>query len=172
MGKLIETERLFLRVFSPEDLEAAKTFWGDAEVMKESGGAASPEVLPVILDGYRKCHDERGLSVYAVVEKSSGTVIGAAGFNIAYSVQDIELIYHFSRASWGKGYATEAAKACLELAQTHGNVKKLHASADPENQNSTKILEKIGFIYQGMKWFDDTNQEEPYYEFDIVKDIV
>lgn len=167
MEKLIETERLLLHVFSLEDLDAAKTFWGDPEVMKESGGASPLEVLPKILSSYRKCHEEKGLSVYAVTEKSTGSVIGAAGFNIVDSIQEVELIYHFSSASWGKGYATEATKACLELAKRHGNVEKVHASADPDNRNSTKILEKIGFNYQGMKWFDDTNQEEPYYEFEI-----
>lgn len=171
MEKLIETERLLLRVFTSDDLEAAKTFWGDAEVMRESGGAASLDTLPQILNVYRDCHVEKGLSVYAVVEKSTGSVIGAAGFNIVDSVKEIELIYHFSKASWSKGYATEAARACMELAKRHGKVKKVHASAAPENRNSARILEKIGFKYQGMKWFDDTNQEEPYYEFFIEKDF-
>lgn len=69
MEALYETERLLIRVFSPEDLEAAKSFWGDPAVMEESGGAAPIESLPKILNSYRKCHEEKGLSVYAVVEK-------------------------------------------------------------------------------------------------------
>lgn len=165
MEVLNETERLLIRAFSAEDMEAASKFWGDHEVMKESGGATPIEVLPKILENYRKCYVENGLSVYAIVEKSSGLVIGAAGFNIRESVKVIELLYHFSKASWGKGYATEAARACLELAEKHGKVEKVYASADPQNRNSTKVLEKIGFDYKGMKWFDDTNQEEPYYEY-------
>ncbi|WP_246066931.1 GNAT family N-acetyltransferase [Cytobacillus solani] len=44
---------------------------------------------------------------------------------------------------------------------------KIYASADPKNTGSLKILEKIGFKYKGMKWFEDTNQEEAYYEIQV-----
>ena len=169
MEVLKETERLLIRPFSSEDIEAAKKFWGDPEVMARSGGAAPHEDLPKVLESYRKCQEEKGLSVYAVAEKTSERVIGAAGYNIRDSVELIELIYHFSKADWGKGYATEAAKACLELAEQHGRVETVYASADPRNRSSARILEKIGFEYKGMKWFDDTNQDEPYYEYGIQK---
>ncbi|MGO1059266.1 GNAT family N-acetyltransferase [Planococcus sp. FY231025] len=162
-----ETARLVLKVFTPEDAHAARDFWGDEEVMKASGGATPHSALPQVLDGYRKCQLEKGLSVYAVVEKSTGEVIGAAGFNITESDGRAELIYHFSRNSWGKGYATEAVSACIGLARQHPNTHLVHASADPANQGSLRILEKTGFRSIGMKWFDDTLQHEPYYELPV-----
>jgi ribosomal-protein-alanine N-acetyltransferase len=55
----------------------------------------------------------------------------------------------------------------LDLAKNSGKVQLVTASASPENEGSLKILEKIGFTYKGMKWFDDTEQEEPYYEYKI-----
>jgi len=160
----IETERLALRVFEEEDVEAAKRFWGDEEVMRYCLGAAAHEKLPLTLTAYRECHQAKGLSVYAVVEKETGMVIGAGGFNISGEVHEVELIYHFAKSSWGKGYATEAAKACLELAKNHGGVKRIHASVDPQNADSSRILEKIGFTYAGTEWFEDTQQEEAVYE--------
>ncbi len=159
-----ETNRLILRLFESGDVEDVMKFWGDAEVMEHCSGAIPEEFLPKVFESYNKCHDAKGLSVYAVVEKETGKVIGAAGFNIRDSVSTIELLYHFAKESWGKGYATEAAAACVHLAKENGQVKLIYASADPVNAGSLKILEKIGFNYQGLKWFEDTEQEEPYYE--------
>lgn len=165
-----ESVRLALKVFSVEDEEAAKNFWGNAEVMVYCGGPTPHEMLGKVLMSYQACHEKKGLSVYAVVEKETGEVIGAAGFNIASGLEKVELIYHLSKDSWGKGYATEAAVACIEIAKQTDGVETIFASADPHNVSSTKILEKAGFQFIEMKWFDDTNQEEPYFEFQILQD--
>lgn len=167
MKMIMETDRLRLRVFEAEDLHAAKGFWGNDDVMVYSGGAVEHALLPVVLDSYARCYEKHGLSIFAVVEKESGKVIGAAGFKLKDTPETVELIYHFIQESWGKGYATEAAIACINVAKNHGQVKKIFASADPHNEQSFKILEKLGFDYQGLKWFEDTEQEEPYYSMNI-----
>ncbi|MFU1796623.1 GNAT family N-acetyltransferase [Paenibacillus azoreducens] len=164
MEVVYETERLSLRAFQDEDVEAVKQFWGDEEVMRYCLGATAHEKLPLSLKAYRECHEAKGLSVYAVVEKETGTVIGAGGFNISGEIREVELIYHFAKSSWGKGYATETARACVELAKSHGGVERIDASVDPRNADSSKILEKIGFTYAGMEWFEDSQQEEAVYE--------
>lgn len=160
-----ESERIQLKVFTEEDIEAVKIFWGDANVMEHCGGATPSEILPKVLISYQRCHEKFGLSVYAVVEKQSGQVIGAAGYNVKDSIKNIELIYHFSKASWGKGYATEAAMACIQLAKQNTDVNIIYASADNQNKSSIHILKKIGFDFIEMRWFDDTNQEESYFEY-------
>ncbi|MCJ8011976.1 GNAT family N-acetyltransferase [Paenibacillus sp. KQZ6P-2] len=164
MKALVETKRILLRAFQDSDAEAAKRFWGDEEVMRYCLGATLHDKLPMTLKCYRDCHEAKGISVYAVVEKETGDVIGACGFNVTGELQEVELIYHFAKSSWGKGYATEAAKACLELARENGSVKRIHASVDPNNMDSHKILKKIGFVYAGTEWFEDTAQEESVYE--------
>jgi len=167
MENVYESERLQLKVFTKEDMDSAKIFWGDSEVMKFCGGAVSPELLANILDAYQKCHNEKGLSVYAIVVKNSGQVIGAAGYNVNDTVEKIELIYHLSKVSWGKGYATEAINACLELAKQNQGVNSIYASAESENKNSIKILTKVGFQFLEMKWFEDTSQVESYFELKV-----
>lgn len=167
MKVVSETDRLLLKIFEEADVDHAKSFWGNDEVMEHCLGAIPYDLLPKVVVSYARCHKEKGLSVYAVVEKETKKVIGAAGFNVRTSLETVELIYHFAKESWGKGYATEAAIACLNIAKANGNVKTIYASAHPQNANSLKILEKIGFRYQGMKWFDDTEQEEPYYEINV-----
>lgn len=167
MEIVYETERLYLCIFEQLHVEAAKQFWGDEVVMSLCDGPSAHESLPKVIDGYRKLHLDRGLSVYAIKDKETDEVIGAAGFNPTDTFEVIELIYHFRKKSWGSGFATEAAEACLKLANDKKIIKKITASADPLNLGSLKILEKIGFTYMGMKWFEDTKQEEPYYEYNL-----
>lgn len=94
MEIIYETARLILKVFEALDLEDTKNFWGNDEVMVHCLGPTAHEMLPKVIDSYRKCHMEKGISVYAVVEKESGKVIGAAGFNVIDSIKTAELIYH------------------------------------------------------------------------------
>ena len=167
MDIVYETERLLLKVFEPTDLEDVKSFWGNEEVMVHCLGAIPQELLPKVISSYTKCHEKMGISVYAVVDKKTMKVIGGAGFNVTTSPESVELLYHFAKESWGKGYATEAASACVQIAKANGKTKTIFASADPQNNTSLKVLEKIGFHYKGLKWTEDTKQNEPYYEMSL-----
>lgn len=169
MKVIVEANRLFLKVFEDADLDDAMCFWGNEEVMLYCSGSTPPYLLPKVIDSYARSHEEKGISVYAVVEKDSGKVIGAAGFNVTELPGKLELLCHFAKQSWGKGYGTEATLACLNIAEKNGNIETICASADPLNVKSLKVIEKIGFTYQGMKWFDDTKQKEPYYEIYLDK---
>lgn len=113
MNVIMDTERLILKVFEETDVEDAKSFWGDQEVMEYCLGATPHDLLGKVLEAYASCHETKGLSVYAVVEKESGRVIGAAGFNVPTTVESVELLFHFAKSAWGKGYASEAAAACV-----------------------------------------------------------
>ena len=99
-------------------------------------------------------------------------MIGAAGFNVENTIEEVELIYHFNKNSWGKGYATEAVGACMNIVKLHPKVKLVSASASKKNIGSLKILERVGFTYIGLKWFEDTQQEEPVYECRLIKETI
>ena len=162
--KIMETERLILRTLQMEDIDAVMTFWGDVEVMKYSGGAGTKERELKALKYYINMQKERNFSPYLTVLKESGEIIGVCGFNPPNNGYDTELMYHFAKKYWGKGYATEAAKACIVYAKGQLKINKIGASTDPENNASQKVLEKLGFTYAGMKWCEETNQDEPYFE--------
>lgn len=83
------------------------------------------------------------------------------------SLSNIELTYQYSEKSLGKGFATEAAHVYLENARNHVEVQVVTATASPDNQRSLKVLEKVGFTFVSMKWFEDTEQDEPCYECHI-----
>lgn len=160
---LFETERLGLRLLEPSDLEDIMTFWGDEEVMGFCGGPGTRERELRAVGYYVELQQRRGLSVYGVFEKEYKHMIGACGFNPGETEEEAELIYHFAKAYWGKGYATEAAKACISYARGVQSIERIAASTDPRNVVSGKVLEKLGFQYEGMKWHEDLQQEEPTY---------
>lgn len=164
MMVVLETERLILRNLEIEDIDSVMDFWGDVEVMKYCGGAGTRERELRALQYYINMEKERGFSPYLTILKESGEIIGVCGFNPPNNGYDSELMYHLAKKYWGKGYATEAALACIDYAKKSLKISKIGASIDPENNVSQKVLEKLGFNYVGMKWCEDTNQDEPYFE--------
>jgi ribosomal-protein-alanine N-acetyltransferase len=148
----IETERLILRRFDPSrDGEPMLAVYGDPEVMRFIPGGAyrSLEAVRSRLERYAQEHDTRGFSFWAVVERQSGEAIGDAGFGVYRETGDLELGYTLRRDRWGLGYATEAARACLEAAFAHLEVAQVVAVVDEENPRSFRVAERIGMAQVG-----------------------
>jgi RimJ/RimL family protein N-acetyltransferase len=143
----IETERLTIREFQPEaDAEAMLTVYGDPEVMRFIPGGAFKgiETMKARLKTYVRASERRGFSSWAVVKRESGQVIGDAGFGLFEPTGDVELGYTLGRAYWGRGYATEAANACLTAGLAHLGAHRIVALADEENLASQRVAESIG----------------------------
>lgn len=166
---IFESERLEYRLFNENDTDAMMQFWGDPEVMAFCGGAENitAERLIKTANFYQDLYKKSSFTVFAVILKESGALIGAAGFNPTENDTEVELIYHFAKAYWGHGYATESAQACMNFIKTVPAVKLVSSSFSPGHHSSKAILEKIGFVCKGLKWFEDSQQEEPLYEFEL-----
>lgn len=163
MSVKFESERLYFRLLKADDLDDVMEFWGNEEVMKYCLGAGTRENEAKCIQTYQSIQEEKGFSVYAVVLKEDSKVIGACGFNPTKQESEGELIYHYAKKYWGKGYATEAARACIEYAPKLG-IKRITASIDPRHIVSKKVLEKVGFKYTHTQWCELTKQNEPYFE--------
>jgi RimJ/RimL family protein N-acetyltransferase len=139
----IETERLTIRAFDPDgDAEAMLAVYGDdPEVMRFIPGLATVRAR---LETYRRASSRRGFSSWAVAERENGRVFGDVGFGIFEPTRDIELGYTLARAYWGRGYATEAAEACLALGLALLGAPRIIALADEENVASQRVAERIG----------------------------
>ncbi|MEK3856139.1 GNAT family N-acetyltransferase [Cytobacillus sp. FSL H8-0458] len=169
MAITFETGRLQLRTMQTDDLDAISEIWGSPEVMKHCCGASTRSRIQHSIDFYRRLQNEKGYSVYTVLLKENSALIGVCGFNPAENEHEVELLYHFNQHYWGKGYAAEAAAACVAALRNSGlNVRKMSAAVDPANPASGKVLEKIGMTAAGMKWFEDTQQEELCYEMEFM----
>lgn len=161
--KVMETDRLIFRTLEMSDLDEMMLIWGDQEVMKYCGNAGTLEQETKSLQYYIKMQKTIGFSPYVVMLKASGEVIGVCGFNPPDNGCDAELMYHFKKASWGNGYATEAAGACVNYAITMKNINVLGASIEQDNTSSEKVLVKLGFHKKEDLKIDLTGQKLLYY---------
>ncbi len=145
----IETERLRLRGFRPDDLDALCQVFGDPVVMKYiSGGKprtreATEEGLLRSIEGWHK----RGFGLWAAEEKATGTVVGYCGLMPLEDTPEIEVAYGLAKAAWGQGFAVEAARAALEYAFEQLKLERVVAVVNPLNVASQRVLEKLGMSY-------------------------
>jgi ribosomal-protein-alanine N-acetyltransferase len=143
----IVTERLLVRPFVPEaDAGPMLRVYGDPEVMRFiPGGALSDEAaVRSLLGRYAEAQQRQGFSSWAVVDRQTGQPIGDAGFGIFEPTGEVELGYTLARDRWRKGYATEAARACLEAGLEQLAVPRIIAVVDAANQASLRLPERIG----------------------------
>lgn len=143
----IETERLLVRPFRPgPDSSAMVDVYCDPDVMRfiPGGALAGEEAVRAELERYAGAQVEHGFSSWAVVERRTGRLVGDVGFGIFKPTGDVELGYSLARDCWGRGYATEAARACLAAASTHLDARRIVAVVDVENEASLRVLERIG----------------------------
>ncbi len=164
---IIESERLLLRELEASDTEALAHIWGDNEVMKYCGGGElDTNIIHEVIEANQKKYRAYGYAVFAIVVKPDGVLVGAAGCKPEEAdPRRGELIYHFNKAVWGKGYASEAVAAYLKWAAETGCIDYISASAMSENAASLRILEKNGFKQNGFVQFEDTGfVPEPFYE--------
>ena len=97
------------------------------------------------LASHVKSWQVRGFGVWAVLEEASNQLMGHAGFVTPEASDRIELIYALGRDWWGRGFATEAAAACLRDGFEVLNFMEIAALAFPENEPSIRVMLKLGF---------------------------
>ncbi|MEN5285512.1 MULTISPECIES: GNAT family N-acetyltransferase [Stenotrophomonas] len=140
----IETERLILRPPQRQDYAPYLAFCADEEVMRTLGGVQAPSVAWRGFCSLAGAWQLFGFSMFSVIEKSSGEWIGRMG---PWQPQDwpgTEVGWSIRRASWGKGYAPEAAIAAIDWAfDTLGWDEVIHTIAE-DNENSKVVARKLG----------------------------
>jgi RimJ/RimL family protein N-acetyltransferase len=160
---VLETERLVLRRFTEEDAEALLWLDSDPEVLRYVGRKPLPDV-----ESYREHIRCRFLPYYdrpgghgpwAIVERAGGAFIGGCSLKpaldaphaaaMAYGPGEVELGYGLRRSSWGRGYATELARALVRMAFTSLDAARVVASASAANTASIRVLEKAGLLREG-----------------------
>jgi ribosomal-protein-alanine N-acetyltransferase len=147
----LETKRLIIRPFLPEDEEVAAGFFMDPEFMVWSpDGALTPDAARKRLRSFIALHETHGFSKLAVVEKESARVIGYCGFGLETieGEPSPELGYRLTSAARGSGYATEAARAVVADAFARLRMPRVLALVMEENAPSRRVLEKLGLTFR------------------------
>lgn len=91
----------------------------------------------------------RGFGFWGVFERDSNRLVGRVGFHQPEGWPGFELGWTMGRAAWGKGYAPEAARACLDYAFNVMDRDHVISLIDPKNAASIRVAEKIGEAVEG-----------------------
>jgi RimJ/RimL family protein N-acetyltransferase len=155
MNIQIETDRLLIRALTENDLDGMFALDSDPEVHTYLGNKPITEKAQALdyIKDVNKQYAERNIGRWAVIEKESGKFIGWCGlrlytdytFNNLTNFHDIG--YRLRPKFWGKGYATEASKACLDYAWNVLKLEKVYGITEKGNESSHNVLLKIGLEY-------------------------
>jgi len=145
-GLILQTPRLLLREFNPQDAAALEPVLGDPVAMEwypeplDRRGVES--WIRRNLDRYQR----NGHGLWAMLLKDSGELIGDCGCTIqdVEGKNEMEVGYHVRRDLWRRGYATEAARACMDYAFSTLGAKRVISMIRPENVPSRRVAEKNG----------------------------
>ena len=143
---VIETSRLALRKFSPDDGEALAKVLSDPETMRFYPAPFDHAAVAAWIDRNRHRYEKDGFGLWAMILKSSGELIGDCGLirQFVDETNVVEIGYHVRRDLWGKGLATEAARACRDYGFANLAEDRLISLIRPENLPSRRVAEKNG----------------------------
>ncbi len=152
MHERLETDRLILRMFGNDDLDAYHAICSDAEVMEFIGQGKTMTRLDTwrhmaMMLGHWQL---RGYGSWAVEEKRSGKLVGRVGFIHPDGWPGLEIGWALGRAAWGLGYASEAARAALERGFGGFGFSRVISLIHRENTRSIRVAERLGGIQDGM----------------------
>lgn len=160
---MIETARLIIRTVTMADIDDV------ASSMKLDDGpipvSEAEQEIAWMLSNHAKIAPGRLTHLcLAIILKDTNEFIGWCGLDHRdQTMADPALFYLLKANYWGKGLATEAARALLNYAFDGLNLESIHAGAAPENLASKRVMEKLGMKYGGL-------DEEGYYAFTITKE--
>src|SRR5919198_5881762 len=150
MQVVLETDRLVLRRLTEADVDNLYDLDSDPAVMRFlNGGTPTPRdvIQREILPRYLRYYDRfEGYGFWAAIEKASGAFLGWFALHPMESSDpdNVALGYRLRKSAWGKGYATEGARALIRKGFTELGVRRVVASAYQDNLASRRVMEKAG----------------------------
>jgi RimJ/RimL family protein N-acetyltransferase len=150
---MLETDRLFIRPYTLNDLEELIEMRTDPEVYRYLGGPErqNREEITKRLDFYIKCYEKLGFGMSAMIWKENGENIGGCGLQPLEDTGEIEVGYSLKKNYWRQGIGLECAGAWLRYGFVTAGLERIVAVADKDNTGSWRIMEKCGMTFEGVK---------------------
>jgi [ribosomal protein S5]-alanine N-acetyltransferase len=145
---ILETPRLLLREFTLADVDGLEKVLGDPIAMEFYPAPFRTDEVRAWIERNMAGYQKEGFGLWAMMLKASGELIGDCGCwaQVVEGNKQIEVAYHVRRDHWGNGYATEAARSCMEYAFARLNVPRVISMIRPENYRSRRVAEKNGLV--------------------------
>lgn len=145
---IFATDRLIFRTWRPEDRASFARMNADPAVMEYLPKVLSPEESDAFVDRIEKGLRERNYGLWAVELKDDCRFMGFIGFNYTDFPSDftpcIEIGWRLAKEFWGKGYATEGARSCLDFGFSTLGFTEVYSFTSKSNARSESVMMKIG----------------------------
>ena len=163
--QILETPRLILREFEPDDVDALALTLSDAETMRFYPAPFDRAGIEDWISRNLVRYQKNGHGLWAMILKSSAELFGDCGLTIqgVDGINEIEIGYHVRRDLWGKGLATEAARTCRDFGFAQPAVERIISLIRPENLQSRRVAEKNGM----RVWKETMRQNLPHLVYAI-----
>ncbi|MFD1931749.1 GNAT family N-acetyltransferase [Nonomuraea mangrovi] len=145
MDHILTTERLALHPVTPRDHAGLLAHWtaGDVRRFLFDGAILSPEEITEAIEDSTRSFAAAGHGLWLIREKGGDDLIGTAGLRPLEDL-GLEVFYSLAPAAWGRGYATEAARAVVEHALGPLGLPEVLAEVDEGNVASVAVVERLG----------------------------
>jgi len=160
----LRTSRLGFGTWSGGDLALATSLWGDARVTRLIGGPFSQRRIEERLALEISTQARHGFQYWPLFRLADGAHVGCAGLRPVDGREGVlELGFHLRPEHWGRGYATEAARAVIAYAFTTAAAAALVAGHHPQNHASRRVLLRLGFRHTHDAHYAPTGLDHPTY---------
>ncbi|MFF5211164.1 GNAT family N-acetyltransferase [Streptosporangium sp. NPDC000396] len=145
MNPILTTERLVLRPVTVQDHAALLAHWTAPDVRRFlfDGAILSPAEITEVIDDSVRDFASAGYGLWLIRETDGTDLVGTAGLRPLEDL-GLEVLYSLAPGAWGKGYATEAARAVVEHALGPLGVPEVLAEVDEGNAASVAVVERLG----------------------------
>ena len=157
---ILQTSRLLLREFTPEDADALALVLSDPETMRYYPAPYDRAGVEQWIERNRQRYQNDGVGLWAMEltktpDSEVPKIIGDCGIILQQVDGERlhEIGYHLRRDFWGQGLATEAAVACRDWAFTHLKTDRVISLIRPENLASRRVAERVGMtVWKEVNW--------------------
>ena len=148
----LETDRLWLSEWSLSDFGDSRPIFIDPLVMRYiSGGQALPnDKIREFIERQQNHFRSRGFCLWKLLLKPQARFVGFCGLQPLEldGASEVEIGWRLINDQWGRGLATESARAAVRQAVEHARLARVIAIAMPENRASLRVMEKLGMKYE------------------------
>ncbi|MEZ8023211.1 MULTISPECIES: GNAT family N-acetyltransferase [Vibrio] len=150
----VETERLRLRMITPQDAAFIQRLYSSEDFLRYIGDKEindTEKAVEYIENNILKMHEEKGVCLLMVEIKETSTPIGICGLIKRDTLASHDIGYGFAPEFYGQGFAQEAAEAIIEQAKQNADIDHLVAITTSDNIRSITLLTKLGFVFERVE---------------------
>ena len=157
-GPRIETERLVLRRWQPEDLDPFASLNADPTVMEHFPATMTRRQTEQMILRIQQGFEVNGFGLWALEAKADRSFVGFCGLSEpsfqAHFMPAVEVGWRLAKEYWGHGYATESAAAAVTFGFTEARLAEIVSFTIPENERSIAVMERLGMSHDRADDFD------------------